>query len=112
VPLVAFDEAAAGTNQQLGGSVDNSYGQGKFPAGRGPYGTNLGDIWTMDGSAIGDRLRAQGKIGIHEVLAKDGVIDDHMYVVDENNPDPEMQDLIRRAKLGDDRRLAAEAAQN
>lgn len=81
---------------------------------RGPYGTNLGDIWTMEGSAVGDKLKADGLIGIWEVLKDDdtGKIEPCMYSVKLDNPDPEMQELIAKAKAGTEQYLAALAANN
>jgi len=84
---------------------------------RGPYGTNLGDIWEVS-SDINDRLREEKNlIGIWEVL--NGADDPpgtppepRMYSVALDNPDPDMQDLIRRAREGTKLYLAEQAKRN
>jgi hypothetical protein len=64
---------------------------------RGPYGANVGDIWSAEESEVGKRIKAEkGGIMIHEVF-EDG---EKIYWVEANNPDMEMQDLIRRAREG------------
>lgn len=79
----------------------------------GPYGSNLGDIWTMEASALADKLEADGLIGIWEVLrGDDGTIEPRMYCVKLDNPDPEMQALIARARAGMEKWLEAQAANN
>jgi hypothetical protein len=88
---------------------------GQFQVGhegmKGPYGTNEGDIWAM-GGPVGDKLLAQGKLGIWEMLRVDGKVDQRMYCVELDNPRPEMQDLIARARKGTEMYLSAQAAQN
>jgi hypothetical protein len=80
---------------------------------RGQYGTNLGDIWSAEDSEIGKMLMdREGLVMIHEVLEKDGKIEERIYNVDQDNPDPEMQDLIKRARAGTELWLAAQAANN
>lgn len=82
---------------------------------RGPYGTNLGDIWSAEDSEIGRLLKERDNLVlIHEVLDKgDGNgPQEVLYNVEENNPDPEMQDLIRRAREGRERWIAQRASEN
>lgn len=88
-----------------------SFGQGKRPTG--PYGTNEGDIWTGEDSAVGQRIkREHGGVLIHEMLRKDGVVQEAIYWVEESNPDMQMQDLIRRARRGTEHWIAARATEN
>jgi hypothetical protein len=80
----------------------------RYPFRVGPYGTNEGDIWTMEGSSVGDKLKSEHNlIGIWEVMLKDGVLGPCCYTVALDNPDMQMQDLIRRAREGDPKRMAA-----
>jgi hypothetical protein len=80
---------------------------------RGPYGTNLGDIWSAEESALGQMLMERdGLVMIHEVLEKDGKVEERIYNVHKDNPDPEMQDLIKRAREGTTLWLAVQAANN
>jgi hypothetical protein len=46
------------------------------------------------------------------VREKDGEVQEVLYNVEENNPDPEMQDLISRARQGVKRWTAAQAVKN
>jgi hypothetical protein len=79
----------------------------------GPYGTNVGDIWSGEDSDVGERLkREKGLILIHEVMEKDGKVQDCVYSVDENNPDMEMQMLIKRARDGLKKWIAAQGMNN
>jgi hypothetical protein len=66
----------------------------------GPYGTNEGDIWGAEGSAIQDRL-PEGQVLIHEII--DG--EEKVYVTE----DPE---LIERAAAGTIKYLAQKAEEN
>jgi len=76
----------------------------RYPFRPGPYGTNEGDIWTMDGSEVGAMLKERNNlIGIWEVMFKDGTLGPCCYTVDRDNPDPEMQALIAEAIAGDER---------
>jgi hypothetical protein len=60
----------------------------------GPYGTNLGDIWLGVDSPVGQMLKdREGLTLIHEVLNKDGEIQECLYVTDD-------AELIRRAEEG------------
>jgi hypothetical protein len=79
---------------------------------RGPYGTNEGDIWSGEDSPVGERLKADGLILIHEVLNKDGEVQEVIYNVEASNPDPEIQDLIKRAREGLERYFEAKAQEN
>lgn len=88
-----------------------SYGMGKGPIG--PYGTNEGDIWSGEDSEVGRRLMERdGRILIHEMMVKNGKLQDCVYTVEPDNPDPEMQDLIARARAGAELYLAARAQEN
>ena len=89
------------------------YGYGHGPWMPGPYGTNLGDIWSGEESDVGRRCMAEkGLVLIHEVLNKEGQIQECVYTVDKDNPRPEMQDLIARARRGVERWAAAQASAN
>ena len=83
----------------------------------GPYGTNLGDIWEA-APEINEKLAAEkGLIAIWEVLNGE---DDppgkppepRLYSVALDNPDPAMQDLIRRAREGTARWIEEQARSN
>jgi hypothetical protein len=70
----------------------------------GPYGTNIGDIWSAEDSPVGKEMLAkEGLLLIHEMMPDD---DDptkpveKLYSVKLDNPKPEMQDLIKRARDG------------
>ncbi len=82
---------------------------GPFGAGRrrpGPYGTNEGDKWLAVDSAVGQMLMERdGLTLIHEMLVKDGVLGEHIYVTD--NPE-----LIAEATEGHEQWVAAQAARN
>jgi hypothetical protein len=98
--------------------MEGSFGMGDvFPNAlgqrRGPYGTNLGDIWSGEDSEVGKMLmEREGLVMIHEVLEKDGKIEERIYNVDQDNPDPEMQDLIKSAREGTKLWVAAQAMMN
>jgi hypothetical protein len=80
---------------------------------RGPYGTNVGDIWSGEHSMAGQMLLEQeGLVMIHEIMDKDGKIQDCVYSVAIDNPDMEMQMAIRRAREGTKKWIAAQAASN
>jgi hypothetical protein len=82
---------------------------------RGPYGTNLGDIWAAEDSSVGKKLKAEHNLlMIWEVMQKetDTTPQEYTYCVDLANPDPEMQDLIRRAREGTKLWLAEQAKRN
>lgn len=67
----------------------------------GPYGTNEGDIWSAEESAVGQRIKNEhGGVLIHEMLRVDGKLDERIYWVEESNPDMGIQDLIKRAREG------------
>src|SRR4051812_12804312 len=80
---------------------------------RGPYGTNLGDIWSGEHSEIGMMLMERNNlVMIHEVMEKDGKVQECIYNVAADNPAMEMQDLIKRARLGTPKWIAAQVANN
>jgi hypothetical protein len=68
----------------------------------GPYGTNEGDIWSAEDSPLGEMLlRRDGRILINECFRReDGVVEARMYNVPADTDDPDLQDLIRRAREG------------
>jgi hypothetical protein len=69
----------------------------------GPYGTNEGDIWSVEDSTIGERIKTEhGGVLIHEMLRMpdDGRIEERIYWVEESNPDIQIQDIIKRAREG------------
>jgi hypothetical protein len=83
----------------------------------GPYGTNLGDVWSGEDSEVGKKLMERdGLVLIHEVMEKNGTVQECVYSVAQDNPDPEMQALIGRARRGTERwqaaQIAATASQN
>lgn len=91
------------------------YGHGAAAFMRGPYGTNEGDVWSAEDSAVGKMLMERdGLILIHEMLRneKTGKVEERIYNVEKDNPDPEMQDLIKRAREGTPKYFAAQAANN
>ena len=73
----------------------------------GPYGTNLGDIWTGEGSPVQEMLdrKKPGFVIVHEMMIKDGELQECMYVTDD-------KDLIEKANAGTNRYLAAQAEKN
>lgn len=83
---------------------------------RGPYGTNVGDIWSAEDTEVGERLLREKKlVMIWEVFQhEDGHPDPNQctYCVDLDNPDPEMQDLIARARKGTEYYRAEQARRN
>lgn len=69
----------------------------------GPYGTNEGDIWSLEDTEIGRRLKEErGLIWICEIMRskEDERLAEHFYSVEETNPRMEMQELIRKAREG------------
>lgn len=80
-----------------------SYGIGKA---KGPYGTNEGDTWLGTDSPVGQMLlERDGTTLIHEMMVKDGVLQDCMYVTE--NPE-----MIAEATKGHELYVAANAAMN
>jgi hypothetical protein len=80
----------------------------------GPYGTNEGDIWALTGS-IADRLKAENNLlGVHEMMRDPdtGKLDLRIYCVELDNPDPDIQDIIERAREGVAKHIAAQAERN
>jgi hypothetical protein len=85
------------------------------PFNRGPYGTNLGDIWSGEDSPVGKMLMERdGLVMIHEVFRneKTGEPEERIYNVELSDPDPEMQGLIKSAREGAAKYFEAQAAQN
>jgi hypothetical protein len=79
----------------------------------GPYGTNEGDIWSGEHSDVGKRIKEEhGGVMIHEMMRKDGKLQEGIYWVEESNPDMEMQDLIKRAREGLKKWIAAQGKLN
>jgi hypothetical protein len=74
---------------------------------RGPYGTNEGDMWLAPGSDVQDKLDAKGEglILIHEMMVKDGELQECLYVT----ANPEM---IAEATEGHKLWVAAQAMAN
>jgi hypothetical protein len=72
---------------------------------RGKYGTNEGDKWLAPGSAVQNALDADGLVLIHEMLVKDGVLQEVMYTTD--NPE-----MIAEAREGHERWVEAQAREN
>lgn len=88
---------------------------GSFPHGgrRGPYGTNKGDIWSAEHSEVGKMLlEHDGLVMIHEVMEVEGKAEERIYNVEKDNPDPEMQDLIKQAREGTKLWFAAQSMMN
>lgn len=81
--------------------MSGEYGQGLR---RGPYGSNEGDIW-LGGGEVGERVAERGLTLIHEMLVKDGELQEVLYVTED-------QELIARATEGTERWIAAQAAAN
>jgi hypothetical protein len=65
---------------------------------RGQYGTNEGDIWLAPGSPVQERLDKEGKVLVHEMMEKDGEVQECMYVLSESNE--ETAELLQRAREG------------
>lgn len=74
---------------------------------RGPYGTNEGDKWLAPGSPVQDRLDADGEgmVLIHEMLVKEGVLQEVLYVT----ANPEM---IAEAQEGHEFYMEQKASEN
>jgi hypothetical protein len=80
---------------------------------RGPYGTNIGDIWSGEHSEVGKMLmERENLVMIHEIMVKDGKAGEHIYSVKADNPDMEMQSLIRQAREGTKKWVEAQAHNN
>jgi hypothetical protein len=68
---------------------------------RGPYGTNEGDIWLGVDSPVGQMLKErQGTTLIHEMLRKDGKVQEVIYHTDN-------QELIDMATKGHEKYVRA-----
>ena len=73
---------------------------------RGPYGTNEGDTWLGVDSEVGRMLMERdGLTMIHEMMYRDGVLQECIYSTD--NPE-----LIERAQAGHERYVAEQASRN
>ena len=83
---------------------DDHYGSGGKGV-RGPYGMNEGDKWLAPDSPIQHELDAEGLVLIHEMMVKDGKLQECLYTTS----DPE---LIAEAQKGHERYVAEIAAQN
>ena len=77
------------------------------PLGRGPYGTNEGDCWLAPGSTIQTELdkRGDGFVLVHEMIKRDGVVQEAVYVTS-------TRELIKRAQEGHERYMEAVAQAN
>jgi hypothetical protein len=80
---------------------------GSRTAKRGPYGTNEGDKWTSPGSDMQARLDADGEgmILIHEMMVKDGELQECLYVT-------KLPELVEEAEAGTPLWIAAQAQAN
>ena len=74
---------------------------------RGEYGTREGDMWLAPGSPVQDRLDQEGKghVLIHEMMVKDGELQECLYVTAN-------EEMIAEAKAGHERYIEARAARN
>lgn len=89
------------------------YGLGKHRPG--PYGTNVGDIWSGEDSTVGKMLMEQNKcVLIHEVFLNEDTneAEERIYNVELSNPDMQIQTLIMQAREGTKKWLEAQAAMN
>lgn len=79
----------------------------KHGGGRGPYGTNEGDKWLSPGSDVQDRLDADGEglVLIHEMMVKDGLLQECFYVTDD-------AEMIAEAARGHEHYMAQKASEN
>lgn len=73
----------------------------------GPYGTNEGDCWLGIGSPVQEMLDESdpGLILIHEMLVKDGELQEVIYVTKD-------EELIERATRGHEQYMAEQAVAN
>jgi hypothetical protein len=79
----------------------------------GIYGTNEGDIWSGEDSPVGKMLlERDGLVMIHEMMVRDGELQELIYNVAENTSDPDLQDLIKRAREGVEKYQDAQATLN
>jgi hypothetical protein len=74
---------------------------------RAEYGTREGDKWLAPGSDIQNRLDQEGKglVLIHEMMVKDGELQEVVYVT-------ALPDLIEEATKGHERYMEALAGRN
>lgn len=79
----------------------------------GPYGTNEGDVWSGEHSPVGQMLMERdGLLLIHEMLFKDGRVQECLYNVDPRSPDMGIQDLVKRARRGTELYWAQKSSEN
>lgn len=84
-----------------------------MPKPKGPYGTNEGDVWSGEDSPVGTMLMERDRLVlIHEMMFRDGKVQDVVYNVAADTTDPDLVDLVQRARVGSRLLLAAQAAQN
>jgi hypothetical protein len=69
----------------------------------GPYGTNEGDVWLGMDSPVQKRLDEDGLVLVHEMLVKDGELQECIYVT-------RTPELIERAQKGHERWMEANRA--
>lgn len=83
------------------------YGQRGRGTPRGPYGTNEGDKWLAPASLMQHRLDADGdgKVLVHEMLRKDGVVQEVVYVTDN-------AEMISEARQGHELWVEAQSVRN
>lgn len=91
-------------------SDDGRYGAGRLLAGRGPYGTNVGDRW-LCADWMQEKLAEDPDCGpsyraITEVFRnEDGTTEERIYVT-------ELEELVESAERGAVLYVAAQAEQN
>lgn len=92
--------------------MDENFGAGKKPKPRGPYGTNEGDKWLSPGSPVQDRFdaRGEGEILVHEMMDKDGKVQECLYVLIRSNEDT--RELLEEAERGHELYMAERASRN
>jgi hypothetical protein len=85
--------------------MKHEYGMGRKK--RGPYGTNEGDKWLAPGSGVQEKLdnEGEGLVLIHEMMVKDGELQECLYVT-------KLPDLIEEATAGHELYMARLASEN
>jgi len=80
---------------------------------RGPYGTNEGDIWASEGSAVQKMMdeREPGKKLIVEMMVEDGELQECLYVVD-THAGLWQKEQYEKALAGTELRREAQAQNN
>jgi hypothetical protein len=84
---------------------ENLDGRHRRNAARGPYGTNEGDMWLAPGSPIQERADEDGLTLIHEMMEKDGEVQEVIYLT-------ALPELIEKATAGHELYMAARAQAN